>query len=108
MSFTKNTKKNTETSEKINYDIKVSGVRPTKNDSILMVDLVVNGVSIKSCILREIICQKDGELHKKGDVCYVLNFPSNKVGDKYYNQVWFPISNENIADILTQAQSMLG
>lgn len=108
MAFTKkNTPKET-SAQKIDYDIRVTGCRATKNDSILMVDLNVNGVTIKSCILKEIICKNDGTTHKKGDVCYVLNFPSVKSGDKYYNQVWFPLSNENIQDILTQAQSLLG
>ena len=90
-----------------NYNIAVKEVRRTKKDNILMVDLVVNGVWIKSCTLKEVICQKDGETHKKGDKCYILQFPSEKSGDKWYNRVWFPVSNKNIEDICKQVESLL-
>lgn len=96
-----------EASEKITYQIKVDSARKTKNDSIIMIDLDVNGVKIKSCMLKEIICQKDGEKHKKGDLCYVLNFPSEKVGDKYYNRAWFPYSNANVEDIISQVKELI-
>ena len=89
------------------YSIKVDAARTTKNEHIVMVDLDVNGVKIKSCMLKEIEVQKDGEKHKKGDTCYVLNFPSEKVGDKYYNRVWFPVSNSDLDKILEQVKSML-
>lgn len=107
--FGKNEKKTEEakTTEQINYDIKVDEVRKTKKDNILMVDLIVNGVWIKSCMLKEVVCQKDGEVHKKGDICYVLQFPSEKSGDKWYNRAWFPVSNENIEEICKQVASLL-
>lgn len=89
------------------FTIKVEAARVTKNDNIVMVDLDVNGVKIKSCMLKEITVTKDGPKYKKGDKCLVLNFPSEKVGDKYYNRVWFPISNENIKDIAKQVESIL-
>ena len=92
---------------KVEYTIKVEAARATKNDSIVMVDLDVNGVKIKSCMLKEITVKKDGEKHKAGDICYVLNFPSEKVGDKYYNRVWFPASNNHIDDIVRQVQLLL-
>ena len=95
------------TSEKIEYRIKVEAARTTKTDSIVMVDLDVNGVKIKSCMLKEVTVTKDGEKYKKGDKCYFLNFPSEKVGDKYYNRVWFPVSNKNMEDIIRQVQSLL-
>lgn len=93
--------------EKVVYDIKVEDVRTTKNDSIIMVDLEVNGVNIKSCMLKEATVKKDGEKHKKGDTVYFLNFPSEKVGNKYYNRVWFPVSNANLEDIINQVKSLL-
>ena len=93
--------------EKVEYIIKVEAARATKNDSIVMVDLDVNGVKIKSCMLKEITVQKDGDKYKKGDTCYVLNFPSEKSGDKYYNRVWFPVSNKNMEDIIKQVQLLL-
>lgn len=96
-----------EAAAKTEYNITVDAARLTKNDSIIMIDLDVNGVKIKSCMLKEIICTKDGDKHKKGDKCYVVNFPSYKSGDKYYNHCWFPISNDNIEDIIRQVKSLL-
>ena len=93
--------------EKVDYNITVTAARATKNDQIVMVDLLVNGVSIKSCMLKELTVTKDGTKYKKGDTCYVLNFPSEKSGDKYYNRVWFPVSNDNMETILSQVQSLL-
>lgn len=92
---------------KVEYVVKVDAARATKNDSIIMIDLDINGVKVKSCMLKEIECKKDGEKHKKGDLCYVVNFPSEKVGDKWYNKVWCPLSNDHIADIVKQVQSLL-
>lgn len=92
---------------KVDYVIKVEAVRTTKNDAIIMLDLDVNGVKIKSCMLKEATVTKDGEKYKKGDTCYFLNFPSEKVGDKYYNRAWFPVSNDNLEDIISQVKSLL-
>ena len=96
-----------EAAEKVEYDVTVTAARTTKNDKIVMIDLKVNGVQIKSCMLKEIECKKDGDKHKKGDICYVVNLPSEKIGDKYYNIVWFPISNETMDKIIDQVQSLL-
>ena len=96
-----------EASANRSYEIKVEAVRATKNEEIVMVDLDVNGIKIKSCMLKEATVTKDGEKYKKGDKCYFLNFPSEKVGDKYYNRVWFPVSNENLEDIINQVKELL-
>ena len=96
-----------EEQQKITYEIKVEAARATKNDTIVMVDLDVNGVKIKSCMLKEATVTKDGEKHKKGDTVYFLNFPSEKFGDKYYNRAWFPVSNDNLEDIINQVKSLL-
>lgn len=96
-----------EEQQKITYAIKVEAARATKNDKIVMVDLDVNGVKIKSCMLKEATVTKDGEKHKKGDTVYFLNFPSEKVGDKYYNRAWFPVSNDNLEDIINQVKALL-
>ena len=93
--------------EKVEYNVTVEAARATKNDKIVMIDIDVNGVKIKSCMLKEIVCQKDGDKHKKGDICYVLNFPSEKVGDKYYSRAWFPVSNDTMNKILDQVKSLL-
>ena len=96
-----------EEQQKNTYVIKVEAARTTKNDKIVMVDLDVNGVKIKSCMLKEDTVKKDGEKHKAGDTVYFLNFPSEKVGDKYYNRAWFPVSNENLEDIINQVKSLI-
>ena len=98
----------TEKKEEIKYVIKVDAARATKNPSIAMVDLDVNGVKIKSCMLKEVICQKeDSGVHKKGEKCLVLNFPSEKVGDKYYNKVWFPKTQNDVNEIARQVNDLL-
>lgn len=101
-------KKEAKEEVKNTYVVKVDAARTTKNDSIVMVDLDINGVKVKSCMLKEIECKKDGTTHKKGDICYVVNFPSEKgKNDKWYNIVWCPLSNDNIEDIVKQVQSIL-
>lgn len=89
------------------YEVKVEAARLTKNPSIIMIDIVVNGVKIKSCMLKEATVKEDGKVHKKGDKVYFLNFPSEKVGDKYFNLCWFPTSKELIEDICNQIKSLL-
>ena len=101
------TNKNESNDNKVIYNVTVEAARSTKNDHIVMVDLDVNGVKIKSCMIKELTVKNDGEKYKKGDICYILQFPSEKVGDKWYNRVWFPVSNELMQDILDQTQKKL-
>ena len=96
-----------EQSEKRTYDVNVINVRKTKNDAILMLDIDVNGVKIYSCIFKEVTVKKDGQKYKKGDKCYVLSLPSEKSGDKYYDRVWFPVSNETMDSIIEQIKEKL-
>lgn len=101
--------KKTNNEEKKSYEVKVIAARETKNDTIVMVDLAVNGVKIYSCILKEITVKEDGEKYKKGDTCYVLNLPQEKGSDgKWYERVWFPRSNKMIEDIVKQVEDILG
>lgn len=101
------TKKEVE-KESVAYDVKVSAARATKRDDMVMVDLIVNGVTIKSCVLKEVTVKKDGDVHKKGETVMVLNFPAEKTSDgKYYNRAWFPITKENIDEIARQAKDLL-
>lgn len=102
-----NSKEKKADSKKVSYAVTVEAARATKNDSIVMIDLDVNGVKIKSCMLKEVTVKEDGEKYKKGDTCFILNFPSEKSGDKYYNRVWFPVSNEILDSIVNQVSSML-
>lgn len=89
------------------YVIKVDKVIKTKNENLLMINLDVNGVLINGCFLKEVTVKKDGQKYKAGDKCYVIDYPSQKVGDKYYRQVWFPVSNENLASIIEQVKELM-
>lgn len=96
-----------ETTSKKEYEVTVLAARQTKIDSIVMVDLEVNGVKIYSCIFKEVTVKKDGEKYKKGDKCYMLNLPQEKSGDKYFDRVWFPISNATIDKVKEQVEAKL-
>lgn len=96
-----------EVKAKVDYNITVDAARATKNDKIVMVDLNVNGVKVKSCILKELTVKKDGPIHNAGDTVYKLDFPAEKVGEKYFNMVWFPVSNDNLEKIIDQVKSLL-
>ena len=98
---------NKEQTDKRIYEVNVLNVRKTKNDAILMLDIDVNGVKIYSCIFKEVTVKKDGQKYKKGDKCYVLSLPSEKSGDKYYDRVWFPVSNETMDTIIEQIKEKL-
>jgi hypothetical protein len=37
----------------------------------------------------------------------VLSLPSEKSGDKYYDRVWFPVSNETMDTIIEQIKEKL-
>lgn len=96
-----------ESTSKKEYEVNVLAARQTKNDSIVMVDLEVNGIKIYSCIFKEVTVKKDGEKYKKGDKCYMLNLPQEKSGDKYFDRVWFPISNAIIDKVKEQVEAKL-
>ena len=98
---------NKEQTDKRTYEVNVLNVRKTKNDAILMLDIDVNGVKIYSCIFKEVTVKKDGQKYKKGDKCYVLSLPSEKSGDKYYDRVWFPVSNVTMDTIIEQIKEKL-
>ena len=100
----KTTRPDTKTTE---WVVKVDKVIKTKNDSLLMVNLDVNGVLIEGCYFKEVTVKKDGQKYKAGDKCYVIDYPSQKVGDKYYRQVWFPVSNENLASVIEQVKELM-
>ena len=103
----KEAKKEEKQQAKVDYNVTVTAARATKNEKIVMFDMNVNGVDIKSCMLKEVEVKKDGEKYKKGDICYLVQFPAGKSGDKYYNRVWFPISAELNQQIVDQIRSLL-
>ena len=90
------------------HSVVVDAARTTKNDKIVMIDITVDDyVKIMSCCLKEVTVKKNGTKYKAGDTIYLVQFPSDKVGDKYFNRVWFPITNEHIADIVRQVKELL-
>ena len=95
------------TEAKTTYVVTVEQAKATKNPSIVMVNLDVNGVKINSCILKEVVVKEDGKTHKKGDTCYILDMPQEKVNDKYYKRAWFPVSNETLNSIVEQVKALL-
>lgn len=95
------------THETKEYVIKVDKVIKTKRDDMLMLNLDVNGVLINGCFLKEVTVKQDGQKYKAGDKCYVLDYPSQKVGDKYYRQVWFPVSSANLESIIKQVKELM-
>ena len=105
--FGEETKSTRPTHEIKEYIIKVDKVIKTKKDDLLMINLDVNGVLINGCFLKEVTVKEDGQKYKKGDKCYIIDYPSQKVGDKYYRQVWFPVSNENLASVIEQVKELM-
>lgn len=105
--FGEETKSTRPTHETKDYVIKVDKVIKTKNENLLMINLDVNGVLINGCFLKEVTVKEDGQKYKKGDKCYVVDYPTQKVGDKYYRQVWFPVSNENRDSIIEQVKELM-
>lgn len=103
-----NSQKTEATEAKNNYVVVVEDAKTTKNSNIVIVNLDVNGVKINSCILKEVTVKADGEKHKKGDICYILDMPSEKVNGKYYKRAWFPVSNETMNSIVEQTKKLLG
>ena len=71
--------------KEMNYDVTVTHVRV--KDKKILFDLVVNGVTIYNMTYREYT-------NKQGGDGTMLTFPSYKNGDKYYNNVFFPIYKE--------------
>lgn len=105
--FGEKTKSTRPTHETKDYVIKVDKVIKTKNDNLLMINLDVNGVLINGCFLKEVTVKEDGQKYKKGDKCYIIDYPSQKVGNKYYRQVWFPVSNKNLASVIEQVKELM-
>ena len=94
-------KGSTKTNEtETNYDCKVTRAKEV-NESTVVFDMVVNGVTIYGCWYRE---GKD----KNNNEYTMISFPSHKGGDdKYYNHCWFKIEDDVKEDIIAQLQKMV-
>lgn len=83
------------------YIIEVKRAKEFKSGDIGL-DMVVNGVSIYNCIY------KSGTSKKTGKDYALIQFPSRKGSDdKYYNYVYFPISDDMMSDLEKQIESVL-
>ena len=93
-------KGSTNTNETINYTVKVTRAKETKEGTVAF-DMVVNGVAIYGCWYRE-GKTKDGKDYE------LISFPSHKGNDdKYYNYAWFKIDDELKKDIIEQLQKLV-
>ena len=82
------------------YEVKVLKVKAVKQDTYAF-DMVVNGITIYSCWYRQGV--------KNGKEWSMISFPSQKASNgKYYNHVFFPISDTLKAAIEKQMESLLG
>lgn len=82
------------------YNVKVLKVKAVKQGTYAF-DMVVNGITIYGCWYREGI--------KNGKEWSIISFPSHKGNnDKYYNHVFFPISDDLKSAIVKQMESLLG
>ena len=88
--------------EKKTPDIKVKVNRAIEFESgDVGFDADVNGITVYNMVYHE------GKT-KKGYEYSVVNFPQRKgKDDKYYNLVWFPVSDELKADIVKQLEGLI-
>lgn len=76
----------------IDYTYTINHVREV-TDTMVSFNLIINGITIYG--MKLIKYTKDGQENM------MIAFPSQKgKNDKYYNHVWFPMSNEVRDDII--------
>ena len=96
-----NQQQETQQPERKVFDCKVTRVRETSKGAIFF-DMEVNGVTIYGCSYRELE-RKDGS----GSFAKI-GFPSKKgKDDKYYNEAYFPVSDDDIASIEKQIEALI-
>ena len=83
----------------VKYTFTVKAVRQTKNDKIVMIDLDINGVTVKGCMLKEITVKQDGEKHKAGDICYVYVVEDD--GYRRYKEVEIGLEGDERIEIIS-------
>lgn len=95
-----NNKENTTEVVNASYEVKVLKVNAIKQGTYAF-DMIVNGITIYGCWYREGV--------KNGKEWSMISFPSKKASnDKYYNHVFFPISDSLKSAIVSQMESLLG
>lgn len=93
-------KKSAQSAEtKVTYNIKVTRAKELEN--VIMFDMEANGVMIYGMAYRS------GKT-KEGKDYTLVSFPSRKGNDgKYYNHVWFKITDEMLSDIEKQIEALI-
>lgn len=83
------------TENNVNYEVKVKRATECKSGDVAF-DMIVNGVTIYGCFLTE---GRNGNF---------VAFPSRKGNDgKYYNIAYFSVTEEMLAEIESQIESLL-
>lgn len=85
------------------YKAEVKRVHDFSKDgkTCISFDMIVNGIKINGCFYRE------GK-NDAGKEYELISFPAEKGSDgKYYEKVYFPVSDELLKDIEKQIESML-
>jgi len=90
----KSTKKTEEAT--VNYKVEVIRAKEIKLGTIAF-DMKVNDVTIYGCFYKAGVSEKTKKDYE------IISFPSHKgADDKYYNYVWFNISDELKSEIIKQ------
>lgn len=91
--------KKTEENETVKVECRVVRARAVSETAISF-DMVANGISIYGCWYREGV--------KDGREWSMITFPSYKGSDgKYYNQVYFKVTDDIKEDLVKQIESLL-
>lgn len=91
-------KKDPTIAEIISHNIKVTRVKEL--DNVIMLDMVVNDVTIYGCSYKVLTNHETKEEFGK------VGFPSKKSGDTWYNQAFVKLSAADIETIEKQIESM--
>ena len=95
--------KGSKNNETIRHDYKLGNIPRAKEvkEGVVSFDMTINGITIYGCWYKE-CTGKDGKEYQ------IISFPQEKGADgKYYNKVWFPISNELKEVIITMLQELV-
>lgn len=90
--------------EEINYTIIVTRAKDISKDdnTVVMFDMQVNGVTIYGCCYKSIVSKKTG------DTLYIVQLPQRKGADgNYYNVAFFPINKDITERIEKQLNRIL-
>lgn len=83
--------------------IEIKRANNLADKGVIMFDMVVNGITIYGCSYKWLTRKEDGQEFAK------VGFPSRKGSDdKYYNNVYFKISEKDMDQIDKGIEALLG